>query len=311
MTEYSAVDTTEDAVHLIETLPGPDGDTPYFLVVAYNLAHLPMTRPVQRPDETLCVGSAGTTVQGEVACEFDGQDLATQDRCLVKWLDNEIGRIVCAVESGGHSALPTTIVFLGDNGTYSETTVAPFIANHAKGSLFDGGINVPFIVKSPLVHPALVGGSTDALVSATDILRTAAELAGAPVPPDPYGIRDSISFLPVLAGISGGDREYLFSEMFRPNFVPDRAGDPPAGYVATYHGRAIRDREGFKLIVEISRDSSGGVGKIKRRLFYLPRDPHECRDFIPEARQGIEPFAGAFARLATELEQRCPSLVGK
>ena len=106
--EYTAVDTADDAIHLIETLPEP-----FFLYVCFNLAHKPEGKPSARPKVSSCLNGG---IQGDIACAFDGQNFPRQTRCMVQWMDNEIRKIICAMESGSSVPdLPTTTIFMGDN----------------------------------------------------------------------------------------------------------------------------------------------------------------------------------------------------
>lgn len=300
--DYSACDTADDAIHLIKTLPEP-----FFLYVPFNAAHKPLDKPVVRPEVASCLGGA---VQGDVGCAFDGQGPPTQTRCMVQWMDNEIGRILCALESDPEMPeLPTTVIFMGDNGTSHDAVLAPFDPEHGKGTLYDGGINVPLIVQSPFVHPDLIGGASAALVCSTDLLATVAQLTGASLPPDPYERRDSLSFVPVLLGLSElGARRFSYAEYFPDNFVPQREGAPPAGYHTSLHLRAIRNVAGFKLIQKVSF-GTGGTTSCAEELYFLPRDPLERHDLIGLAVAGTSPYAENYAELRAELDTKYPHLV--
>ena len=89
------------------------------------------------------------------------------------------------------------IVFCGDNGQ---------ALPHGKGSLYDPGLNVPFIVRWPGTVKA--GAETRALVSAEDLGPTLLEAAGAAVPQRMSGA----SFLKLLRGESFDARRYIFAE---------------------------------------------------------------------------------------------------
>jgi len=277
-TEHTAVNTTRNAISFLESREGID--EPVFLYVAYNLAHGPLDEPVPPiVDVASCVLPGGSVIRGSDRYTFNG-DPARETRSLVTILDNEIGRLYCALmEFDAQSTYPTTIVLLGDNGTHSEATVPPFDFTHAKGSPYQGGIHVPLIVTSPAIPPRLKGTRSSALISGTDFLATFAELGGAALPDDPYVLRDSISFVPVLTGISCGERDHLVSERFKHNFYPDRFGRPPVDYPdSVVLTQAIVDRAGFKLI-RTTRKIAGNIIE-DDELYYLPTDPHEQSDRI-------------------------------
>jgi arylsulfatase A-like enzyme len=113
-----------------------------------------------------------------------------------------------------------TIIFLsGDNGgqAYFKDTNNPrgiFAPNvdpkgkgpefrAGKGSLYDGGLKVPFLVRWPGKIKA--GSTTDHLTYFPDIMPTIAEITGAELPPD----RDGISMLPTLLG-KGAQKQHDF-----------------------------------------------------------------------------------------------------
>jgi len=299
---YATVDTADDAIWLIETLPEP-----FFLYVAFNGVHT----PVQGPSTSLTAASCLCgQIQGEVNCSFSGGDYTShQVRCMVQWLDNEVGRILCVLEGGPNTPdNPTTIIFMGDNGTMGSAKVAPFPHEHHKGNLYDGGINIPFIVKSPFVAPELVGTVSNALVCSTDILATVAEIAGVPLPPDHYGQRDSVSFLPVLAGWNNTERDYSYAEKFPLNFIPDREGNPLGGnYLGESHQQTIRDSAGWKILRETTK--MAGVVSVEDEFYFLPRDPHELHNLMPLVNAETEPFARAYWELRAEMDVRYPCLV--
>ncbi len=89
------------------------------------------------------------------------------------------------------------VIFCGDNG---------LALPHGKGSLYDPGLNVPFIVRWPAVVKA--GSETRALVSAEDLGPTLLEVAGTAAGQSMSGL----SFLRLLRGEPFDARQYLFAE---------------------------------------------------------------------------------------------------
>ncbi|MCP4313787.1 MAG: sulfatase-like hydrolase/transferase, partial [Bacteroidetes bacterium] len=91
-------------------------------------------------------------------------------------LDVNVGRIVEELKEQGLYE-NTVIVFLSDNGGYLNNNVsfnAPFRGQ--KGTLFEGGVHVPFLISYPEVYNA--GTKYEKPVSALDILPTFISFAG-------------------------------------------------------------------------------------------------------------------------------------
>ena len=107
----------------------------------------------------------------------------------------------------------------GDNGTDRDYITAPFRRSSAKGSVYQGGVNVPLIVTGPGVASGVV---TDAMVNSTDMFSTIIEMAGISVDEVvPEGVTiDSVSFLPYLSDPDAESRrEWLYADYFNDNFA--------------------------------------------------------------------------------------------
>jgi arylsulfatase A-like enzyme len=81
----------------------------------------------------------------------------------------------------------------------------------AKGQLWEGGIRVPMLARWPGRVPA--GRTCDLPTAFWDFLPTAAELAGARLPPDV----DGVSIVPTLLGQQQESRPPLYWEQIRRN----------------------------------------------------------------------------------------------
>ena len=78
---------------------------------------------------------------------------------MIEAMDTLIGRLLASLDS--ETRENTYVIFLGDNGTSSNVISAPFRAGRAKGTIYEGGVNVPLIITGPGVHG---GGVSEALV---------------------------------------------------------------------------------------------------------------------------------------------------
>ncbi len=251
LTNYATADTTEDALAMMGQL-----SEPWFLYVAYNAPHTPgHVAPLTLPKPTCAPPSAMAA-----ACEYDrAAGLPAQVRCVMRVLDEQIGRLLCA-----HDPADTTVILIGDNGTDSDATLPPFDNTHAKGQLYQGGVQTPLVIRSPLVPPALRGSFEDRLVSNVDLFATVADLGGVSA-----STPDAVSLTPYLRGQASAPlRAFVYAEGFFPNFTPlTPGGGPPPGYVAGTHNQTVRN-ERFKLLRRWSRAGSGVI-ELEEELYDL------------------------------------------
>ena len=218
-TGYITSKTIDDAI--LEVLL-PAGDDPLLMVVALHAPH----NPWEIPPANLFPSSMPTATNRDI---FETMIVA---------MDTEIGRLVDAVAASDESD-NTYIIFLGDNGTASAVIEPQFESFKAKGSAYEGGVNVPFLVTGPGVVPHVDQG----LVSATDIFATVMDLSGTTVgtPPLPPSTLDSISLGAYFAGTAPSQRSVLSVETYGPNGL-----NPPGGERTTYK-RMARDYR-YKLM---------------------------------------------------------------
>jgi arylsulfatase A-like enzyme len=214
---YVTTDQIDDAIAFTHTLPEP-----WLLCVSFTAAHTPYHVPPTALHSQVLFGPPS-------ASPVEHFDAAVQA------MDSEIGRLLGAMPPLVKAN--TSILFIGDNGPPGAATTPPYQQGATKGSLLEGGINVPLIVAGRGVRAR---GECAALVSAVDLYATVAELAGV----DPVGVLppgrklDSLSLVPYLSDPDRpSERPYAFAEKFAPNGVL-----PPQTY-----GRSLRD-ERWKLI---------------------------------------------------------------
>jgi arylsulfatase A len=132
-----------------------------------------------------------------------GQKNATY-AAMIQSVDECVGR-VCAKLEELNLADRTVVIFMSDNGGVAGTTSnAPLRAG--KGTLYEGGIREPMIVRWPgAVKP---GTTSDEAVISVDFFPTILEMAG--VAPDPQRVIDGISFVPVLKQAGKLTREAIY-----------------------------------------------------------------------------------------------------
>jgi arylsulfatase A-like enzyme len=156
-------------------------NNPFFLYVPFNAPHTPFQ-----------------ALKAEVKKYTDkGIDInKAVYYALISGLDSAVGQINHKIKELGLEE-NTLIFFLSDNGgaTYTKATSnAPL--KGGKMSLYEGGINVPFIIKWKGVIPAQT--RSEQTILSTDIFATAISASGAALPTD--RIYDGVNLIPYLTG---------------------------------------------------------------------------------------------------------------
>ncbi len=192
-TNYQTTQIVDDALAWIASVPEP-----WVCYVSFGAAHSPFhSPPASLHTQTLPVGAG----HAEVVPFY---------KAAVEAMDTEIGRLLNSLEP--EMRRRTNVIFTADNGTPRPAAERPFLATHAKGTPFEGGVNVPLIVSGPIVSAS--GRESDALVGCVDLFSTINELCGVRV--GPPGIKiDSVSFVPLLRDPSARPtRTMVFAEAF-------------------------------------------------------------------------------------------------
>jgi arylsulfatase A-like enzyme len=193
---YHTTVTTDDARTWIN-----GQSEPWFAYVAYHAAHWPFQIP---PHDLVDPGDPPTHPAGYI----DSPEESV--RYMIEALDTEIGNLWLSLSE--ETRANTTIIVIGDNGSAEYTNPDSPYGGRQKGTLNQGGINVPLIIGGSGVDPSAYGVS-DAMVHATDIFATAVELVSgvAIQPAPPPGLElDSVSVVPILQGAASSVHEYGF-----------------------------------------------------------------------------------------------------
>jgi arylsulfatase A len=130
---------------------------------------------------------------------------------MITRMDADVGRLVQKLRELGLEK-DTLVIFTSDNGPHREGGREPTFFESSgplrgtKRETYEGGIRVPMVASWP---GTIAPGRTTSHVSAFwDVLPTACEIAGAPIPQR----IDGISFLPELLGRPQRKHEYLYWE---------------------------------------------------------------------------------------------------
>lgn len=234
VTEYATTAFTDRAIDWIGAQ-----EQPWFLWLAYNAPYAPFHLP---PEDLHSLDDLPA----------DAASIAENPlpyyQAMLEALDTEIGRLLASMSQEERDN--TIIIFMGDNGSPNQVTSDIYGIHDAKGTIYEGGTHVPFIVSGP----GVTAGRTDATVNSTDIFATVAGLIG-----QNTDSPDSIDFSPVLSGGQGA-RDHVYVEHF--------SDEDPVG--SDIFGWALREGN-YKLVQEEGEAAE---------LYDLSVDPQEENDLL-------------------------------
>lgn len=184
--EYLTDREAAEAVAFIEARR----ERPFFLYLPHHCVHTPIQA---KPGVTATYAATHPGIPPSRAAYA----------AMVESVDDALGRILDTLDRLGIRDR-TAIFFTSDNGGLASITdLKPLRAG--KGSAYEGGVRVPFIVSWPGVTKP--GGTSDTPVITPDIPATILDLTGAGAPPgQPL---DGLSLVPMLRG-GTLDRDALF-----------------------------------------------------------------------------------------------------
>ena len=195
---------TDRSVRFIEQ----NRQRPFFLDVSYNAAHW----PYQRPD--------APSIARDHARHLGPFDDSTNTRAdyvaMIERADQGVGRILETLDGLGLRQ-NTIVIFTNDNGGEWLSRNTPLF--HHKGTVWEGGIRVPAILRWPGRIPA---GTVSRQVGITmDLTASMLAATGTPVPAEARP--EGINLLPVLEGRAPEIERTLFWRV--PGQRAVRAGD--------------------------------------------------------------------------------------
>jgi arylsulfatase A-like enzyme len=169
---------------------------PWFLWLAYNAPHTPFHLPPTN------LHSQGNLPTDDASIEANPLPYY---HAMIEAMDSEVGRLLNSMTQEERDN--TLIVFVGDNGTPSEV-VQVYSSNRAKGSIYQGGVNVPMVISGKNV--TRINETEDALISTTDLFATIADVAGA----GSSDTGDSHSFVGLLSSGNAIGRDFVYTEKY-------------------------------------------------------------------------------------------------
>ncbi|MBL9202496.1 MAG: arylsulfatase [Opitutaceae bacterium] len=275
--QYSNDLMTEEALTFIDA----HRTKPFFLYLAYTIPHSLLEVPADslaeyagKFPEPPPTGKGGKNDTAQPRATFAG---------MVTRLDREVGRVLGKLKALGLEE-STIVFFCSDNGAPERNGLARFFGSTGafrgfKGSLWEGGIHAPMIVRWPGKIPA--GRRSDFPWAGWDFLPTAAALAGAK---PPAGL-DGIDVLPALRGEMKNRPGYLYWENIQTVFAQAvRIGDL----------KAVRHEPAAPI-----------------QVYDLRADPGETRDLASARPDFVARAAGLFRTARTDSEHWPVAAAGK
>ena len=175
---------TQRAVDFI----GRNKDQPFFLYLAHSMPHVPLFVSGRFR------GKSGAGLYGDVIMEID-------------W---SAGQVMEALEKNGLTE-NTLVIFTSDNGpwlSYGAHSGVTGPLREGKGTVFEGGVRVPFIAKWPARIPA---GAIQSQPAATiDLFPTLARWLQAALPSQPIDGKDIAPLLLAEKGARNPHESYFF-----------------------------------------------------------------------------------------------------
>jgi len=258
---------------------------PFFLYYPSNSNHAPYT-----PDQAI----GGKPVAGAARTK-SGKKMDVRHDYIYE-NDVALGRMLDWLEKTddprqpGHKLLETTLViFTSDNGAEKDSDIASGPFRSHKGSVYEGGHRVPFIVSWPQGgvgdgDASSAGKSNSALIGLVDMFATFSEIIGVKLP-DPRGgekgAEDSHSVLSAFRGAALPDRPpLLFNDHKEVEASGSAEPDPAAAAIRidspTVDGSVIPGQ--WKLFFDASLLRAGEANPYE--LYNLAQDQWEKTNLI-------------------------------
>ena len=191
-------DYTGRALEFIED----NRERPFFLYLAHSMPHVPLFR----------------------GREFEGRSRRGLYGDVIEEIDSGVGRILSRLRELRLDT-KTLVVFMSDNGPWMHYGIDGGSAGPLrgdKGSLWEGGVRVPAVMRWPGRIPP--GRVTSEIAANLDLYPTLAHLAGVEVPKD--RIIDGINLWPLLSGASAASGRESFYYFAGEVFYKSEEGAP-------------------------------------------------------------------------------------
>ena len=266
----------EQAIRFIEK----NKKVPFFCYLAFNAPHTPLQVPDkyyrQYQNTEPSKGFENDDRPFPQMTESDKED-ARKVYAMVSCIDENIGKLFRKLDEL-KIADNTLVIFMTDNGPQQLRYVAGMRGR--KGSVFRGGVRVPFY----LSYPAKYKGNKDIETTSAhiDILPTLAEICNAKLPTD--RVIDGKSLVPLLnkQSVDWADRSLFFYWTRR--------------YPELYNNIALQ-KGNFKLVGQT--DYNSAIEDFE--LFDIKQDPYEQKNMVADKKDIANSLKDELDRIYNEL----------
>ncbi len=267
----------EEAIRFIEK----NRHSPFLCYLSFNAPHTPLQVPDKYYEQYREIDPASGFETDQrpfpKMSEKDKED-ARKVYAMVSNIDENVGKLLQKLNDL-NIAENTVVIFLTDNGPQQKRYVAGM--RGTKGTVFRGGIRVPFYIR----YPAKYAGNTDIETTAAhiDILPTLADICNVTPPTD--RIIDGKSLAPLLNGkpVNWADRSLFF---YWTRKYPER-----------YNNIALQ-KNGYKLVGQTNYNAT--IEDFE--LFDIKNDPFEQNNLVSGKKELAQ-------QLKTELDNLFGELV--
>jgi arylsulfatase A len=280
---YSAHLVVEEAVRWLEE--GRDREKPFFLYVCFHEPHEPIASAKRFTDMYPSDDPSLSTHHGNVTQE-----------------DDAFGRLMATIDELNLRD-DTLVMFTSDNGPaitnwHPHGSAGPL--RDKKGSMYEGGIRVPGILRWPgHTQPGTV---CDEPVSGVDLLPTLCEITGIGVPGD--RAIDGTSFLPIFEGDSIERKTPLYWQF---NYA--RSKPKVAMRVGDWKILATLTEPESKPVADITDGLQQGIKRAELdsfELYNLREDVGETTDLAEQQPERLAAMAAQLRKLYREVRDESP-----
>ena len=240
-------------------------ENPFFVYIPTNAPHSPYDVPESYRQSYLEAGL---------------EDKDARIYGMITNIDDNVGRLLQGLERMELEE-NTILIFMTDNGATTRRYTAGL--RGLKGTVYEGGIRVPFLFRWPA---RLQPGSDDRTAAHIDLMPTLLEAAGVAAPAAPSF--DGVSLMPRLEGLGEAPEG-------RTLFIQSHRGNEPQPF---RHFAAIEQR--YKLVQPVAFPTRGLPPGEKfedypLELYDLEADPGETRNLSAEHPQVVARLRSAYA----------------